>query len=196
MSGHVPVEAYRSRIESIAGGIEIVMPSRRSYILATFIGLWLAAWIYSVFAILPQIFGGLPHAKGTPPPFAFLVIWAVFWMVGGVFAFAMFAWTVAGNERLTIAPDTLAIRREVFGIGFTRRYAFASVRALRVVDDFAASTPFFGIGRGDAFGIRSGSLAFDYGAKTFRVGSGIDPAEAKYILSRVLAAKPALASST
>jgi hypothetical protein len=196
MSAHVPVEAYRSRVESIGGGIDIVMPSRRSYVMATFIGLWLAAWIYSIVAIVPQMLVGLPHAKGTPPPLAFLIIWTIFWLGGGAFALAIFAWLVAGHERVTIAADTLAVRREVFGIGFTRRYALASVRALRVVDDFAASTPFFGLGRGDAFGIRSGSLAFDYGAKTLRVGSGVDPAEAKYILSRVLAAKPALAAAT
>jgi hypothetical protein len=195
MSGHVPVEAYRSRIESAGGGLEIVMPSRRNYVFATFIGLWLAGWIYSVFSIVPQIFVGLSNAKDTPPPLAFLVIWTVFWLIGGAFAFVLFAWMIAGSERVTITADTLVVRREVFGIGFARRYGLASVRALRVVDD-VAGTSFFGFGRGDAFGIRSGSLAFDYGAKTLRIGSGVDPAEAKYILSRVAAAKPALISST
>ena len=193
MSAHIPVEAYRSRIESIGGGIEIVMPSRRSVIATGFIGIWLAFWIFSIVGILPQMLIGLPHAKGTPPPLAFLILWTVFWLAGGAFAFAIFAWSVAGRERVTIAADTFAIRREAFGIGLTRRYALASVRALRVVDDAAWSTPFSGFGRSDPFGLRSGSLAFDYGAKTIRFGSGVDAAEAKYILSRTLAAKPALA---
>ena len=193
MSAHVPVEAYRSRVESIGGGIEIVMPSRRNMIMAAFIGFWLAFWIYSVFGMLPQMFAGLPSAKGTPPPLPFLVVWSVFWLIGGAFGLALFAWTVAGNERVTIDTDTFAVRREAFGLGLTRRYALASVRALRVVDDAAFGSPFFGFGRGDPFGLRSGSLAFDYGAKTIRFGSGVDAAEAKYILSRTLAAKPALA---
>jgi len=113
-----------------------------------------------------------------------------------VFAFALFAWTVAGSERVTIDPDTFAIRREAFGVGYTRRYSIASVRALRVVDAVASTSAFGWFGRGDPFGLQSGTLAFDYGAKTIRFGSGVDAAEAKYILSRVVAAKPALASPT
>jgi hypothetical protein len=67
------------------------------------------------------------------------------------------------------------------------------VKGLRVVDNAGDSVPFGGFGRGDPFGSRSGSLAFDYGAKTIRFGSGVDAAEAKYILSKIVAAKPALA---
>lgn len=193
MSAHVPIEAYRSRIESIGGGIEIVMPSRRSVIMTGFVGIWLAFWIYSIFGILPQALSGLPQARGAAPSLPFMIVWIAFWLAGGAFAFATFAWSVAGKERVTISADTFAIRREAFGVGLTRRYALASVRALRVVDDAAWSSPFSGFGRNDPFGLRSGSLAFDYGAKTIRFGSGVDAAEAKHILSRALAAKPALA---
>jgi len=191
MSGHVPVQAFRSRIESIAGGIGIVMPSRRSIVLTAFIGLWLAIWLFSVVSMIAPGATGVKVAHGGPPPQPFFVLW----FLGAAFALVMFFWTLAGNERVTIDTDTFALRRDVFGVGLTRRYALASVRALRVVDDPSIGSA-FGFGRGDPFGLRSGSLAFDYGAKTIRFGSGVDAAEARHILSRVLAAKPALASST
>lgn len=186
MSGHVPVESFRSRIESIAGGLSIVMPARRSLVVTAVIGAWLVFWALSLLGRLPS-----SHLQGPRPPAAFLVIGCI----AAVFAVAALLWTLVGQERVTIDTDTFAIRREVFGIGLARRYALSSVRALRVVDDAITNTT-FGVGRGDPFGLRSGSLAFDYGAKTIRFGSGVDPAEAKNILSRVIAAKPALASST
>jgi hypothetical protein len=192
MSGHVPVEAFRSRIESIAGGIGIVMPSRRSVFLAIVVSVWLLFWLLPFAGIIPIESGGMTmtHAA-TPPPIFFIP-----WSIGGLFALTLLAWTTAGRERVTIDADTLAVRREAFGLGYTRRYAVASVRALRVVDNASSSTSFGGFGRGDPFGLRTGSIAFDYGAKTIRFGSGVDPAEAKYILSRVAAAKPALISPT
>jgi hypothetical protein len=192
VSTHVPVEAYRSRIESIGSGISIIMPSRRSLFLAAIVALWLAFWVLPWLGVMPIRSGGI-HMSGTitPPPIFF-----VLWSTGGVFALAVLAWTTAGRERVTIDTDTFAIRREALGIGYTRRYAVATVRALRVVDDASSSTSFGSFGRGDPFGLRTGSFAFDYGAKTIRFGSGIDAAEAKYILSRVTAAKPALASPT
>jgi len=192
VSGHVPVEAYRSRVESIAGGVSIVMPSRRSMLLAAFIVFWLAFWVLPFLGVIPARSDGatVSHAV-APPPFFYVP-----WTIGGFFALTMLAWTIAGNERVTIDTDTLSVRREAFGLGFTRRYAVASVRALRVVEDASWNSSFGGFGRGDPFGLRSGSLAFDYGAKTIRFGSGIDAAEAKYLVSRVIAAKPALASPT
>jgi hypothetical protein len=194
VSAHVPVEAYRSRVESSGGGLSIRIPSRRNVGVSIFIGIWLAFWIFSVVGMLPTMFIGLKNAHGTPPPLAFMVVWTFFWALGGLFAFALFFWTVAGQEHVTVDADTFAVRREALGVGFTRRYAIASVRGLRVVDDPSVGWA-FGFGRGDPFGLRSGSLAFDYGAKTIRFGSGIDAAEAKYIVSRVVAAKPALAST-
>ena len=192
MSGHVPVEAYRSRIESIAGGLSILMPSRRSKLLAAFIIFWLAFWLMPFVGVMPIESNGKTMSHAIAPPPVFYIPWSI----GGLFALTMLAWTTAGNERVTIDTDTLAVRREAFGIGYTRRYAVSSVRALRVVDDASSTSSFGGFGRGDPFGLRSGSLAFDYGAKTIRFGSGVDAAEARYIVSRVIAAKPALASTT
>jgi len=193
VSGHVPVEAYRSRIESIPGGIGITMPSRRSVFLAVVVAVWLAFWVLPFIGVLPIDPGRTTtsHAATAPPPVFFIP-----WGIGGVFALTLLAWTTAGRERVTIDADTLAVRREALGVGYTRRYAVASVRALRVVDDASPNSSFGGFGRGDPFGLRTGSFAFDYGAKTIRFGSGVDPAEAKYLLSRIVAAKPALVSST
>ncbi len=38
---------------------------------------------------------------------------------------------------------------------------------------------------GQFWGVGQGIITFDYGAKTFRFGSGLDEAEAKMILSEI-----------
>jgi len=186
----VPVAAFRSRVESAGGGTEVTMPSRRNYVFAALQIVWLGFWVYALVAIVPPMF----HTTGrNSPPMLFFVIWTVGWIAGGCFVFALFLWTIAGRERMTITPDGVSLRREAVGVGRTRHFELRAVKGLRVVDNAGNSVPFAGFGRGDPFGSRSGSLAFDYGAKTIRFGSGVDAAEAKYILSKIVAAKPALA---
>lgn len=189
MTNFVPVDAYRSRVESAAGGIEVTMPSRRNYVVAAFFAVWLCFWFYSLFEIVPQLFRTAEHRS----PVLFLAAWTTLWIVGGCSVLAMCVWNIAGRERVTVGPDGLSIRREAAGVGRTRHYALRSVKALRAVDNASIDAPFGGFGRGDPFGTRSGSFAFDYGAKTVRFGAGVDAAEAKHILSKLIAAKPSLA---
>lgn len=191
MTKFVPVAAFRSRVEPAAGGVEVTMPSRRNYVFAALQLVWLGFWVYALVGIVPNIF----DANGpNPSQTTFLVVWTVGWVAGGCFVAALFLWTVAGRERLTIGPDGVVLRREAAGIGRSRRFELRAVKALRIVENAGESAP-FGLfaGRGDPFGTRAGSLAFDYGAKTIRFGSGIDAAEAKYVISKIIAAKPALA---
>ena len=190
MTKFVPVAAFRSRVESVGGGIEVTMPSRRNYVFAALQVVWLGFWVYALVAIVPPMFH---ETVRNPPPMAFMWIWIVGWVAGGCFIFALFLWTIAGLERVTVTPDGVLLRREAAGVGLTRHFDVKSVRALRVVDNVDNNVSFGGFGRGDPFGLRSGSLAFDYGAKTIRFGSGVDAAEAKYIISKIVAARPALA---
>jgi len=77
----------------------------------------------------------------------------------------------------------LAIKRDLFGTGRARQYDLAHVKHLRVVTpsfnpfDFSSALQFWGIG--------GGLIAFDYGAKTFRFGAGVEEAEAQGIVTRL-----------
>ena len=193
MTKIVPVADYRSRIQTIPGGIEVSIPSPRNYVIAVFLVFWIGGWIFGLVGVGTQLVPGA--AKGHAPPAAFLSLWFAMWTLFGIFAIAALCWLLAGREVIGIASDLVSVRREAFGIGLTRRYATRSVRALRVVE--TADSSGFGLFRmRDPYGMRAGPLAFDYGAKTVRFGAGADVAEAKYLLQRIIAAKPALAEQS
>lgn len=191
MTRVVPVAAYRSRVESTPGGIEATIPMRRNYFLIAVMAFWLFFWAHSLFQLAPQI----QHPSQTmhnPPPPELFPIFIVVWIIGGVFAVTVFFWNLAGRERIALqSGGDLTIRREVFGLGWTRHYELSAVKALRVVESGVDAV--FGLRQSDPFGVRGGPFAFDYGAKTIRFGAGLEVAEAKYVLSKLIAAKPALA---
>jgi len=191
MPNYVPVAGYRSRVDSIPGGIEITIPSPRNYFIIAFIGFWLCGWVFGLVTS-----GGLllfpPHVAKGAPPGLFLFVWLCAWVLAGIFAITVFLWNLAGRERIAVGSDALSIRREACGVGWSRHYELRAAKGLRIVES-GAETFFGGFGRRDPFGLMAGPFAFDYGAKTVRFGAGVDVAEAKYLLSKLIAAKPALA---
>lgn len=187
MSGFVPVASARSTVISVPGGIEVSIPSPRNYIFAAFILLWFCGWIFGEFGVSEQLFH--PTEK---TPIAFLAPWLAIWTIGGCFAVATLLWLLAGRERVTIAGDEFAVRREAVGLGWTRRYELRSAKNLRVVDASPDNGPF---GMRDPYGWRNGPFVFDYGPRTIKFGAGLDVAEARTVLARILAAKPALSSN-
>ncbi len=82
-----------------------------------------------------------------------------------------------------VHADGFEIRREVFALSRSKEYLSSHISSLRVSPesfnpfDWSKGMRFWGIG--------GGVLAFDYGAKTFRFGNGIDEAEAKQIFNEI-----------
>jgi len=189
--GYVPVAEGRAQVQSVPGGIELRIPARRQLLVVLFLGFWLVGWCLGEVMATTQLIAPTPVAHGDPPPLEFLALWLCAWTVGGVFALYSLLWLLSGRERVTITGEALTVRREIFGLGLSKAYRLGAVRDLRVVD-IAPVLP-FSFGRGDLLGRSSGPIAFDYGAKTIRFGAGIDAAEAKQLVAKVLAAKPQLA---
>lgn len=187
MSRFVPVASARSTVTSIPGGIEVSIPSPRNYFIVAFIAIWCCGWVFGEVTVAGELLH--PSEKA---PIAFLTLWFAAWTIGGCFAVLTLLWLLVGRERVTIAGDALAIRREACGLGWTRRYELASARNLRVSDGAPYDLP---LAMRDPYGWRSGPFAFDYGARTIKFGAGLDVAEARTVLARFLAAKPALSSN-
>jgi hypothetical protein len=106
-------------------------------------------------------------------------VWLVLWTIGGLFATFVWLWNLAGKEIVTLDDEALAIRYAIGPAGWTRRFDRAEVRDLRVSQ--SASMDFrsaFGWWLGG-----SGTIAFDYGARTYRFARGIDEAEAKQVVA-------------
>ena len=100
-----------------------------------------------------------------------------------------------GREVVDVDSTSLRIKRAVGKLGRTKEFDLGHVRILRVAPqiwnpgDFSSGLRFWGVG--------GGTIAFDYGAKTYRFGGGLDEAEAKQVLVRLAERVPreALASS-
>lgn len=176
----------RHRIIEQADGIAISIPSKRNIFILAFLTLWLCGWAVGEVSAPIAFFGS---AKKNPGAAAFLLFWLCGWTVGGAFALCVWLWQFKGREILAISSAGLSIRHEVVGYGRTKYYDLSEIRDLRVAPltfnpiDFRSSLAFWSIG--------GGSIAFDYGFKTFRFAAGVDEAEARIILQRITDALPA-----
>jgi len=175
----VRVEPARPRatISEEPDGLRVVIPARRSWPAVGFLFVWLCGWAVGWIAV------PIATLLNPGPIIAFMLIWWVFWTIGGGFAMYALLWQLRGFEIISARSDALITRKEVFGRGRAHQFDMAHVRDLRASAgsvgpwDWGASMQWWGMG--------GGPIAFDYGAKTYRVGSPLDEAEAKQIVARV-----------
>ena len=157
----------RATVEDLGAGVRIVIPARRHLFVITFLFVWLAIWIIAGSA---SLVGGAGEVAGG------LAILAIGVGYGG----GVLAWMLFGREVVEAERGRLLLARGVGPIQRRREFHAASVEDLCALDD---SMPWwFGF---DLFGMRGGSIAFDYGARTYKFGGGVDRAEAKQIVGRL-----------
>ena len=113
----------------------------------------------------------------------FIIFWLGAWTVGG--GFAIYTWfrSFLGREVILINPMMLTIRQEAGKLGRSKEYELREVKSLRVEPlaygyrNYSSNMQFWGMG--------NGLIAFDYGAKTFRFGSGVEESEAKDLVNMI-----------
>jgi hypothetical protein len=86
---------------------------------------------------------------------------------------------LVGKERLDLDGDVLRHRHELLGLGRSKEYELRHVHGLRAAAAAGLPAAWRGLAPGQ------GTIAFDYGAKTIRVGDGLEEAEAAQIISRL-----------
>jgi len=182
----VPVPAPRSTIERIGGGVELTIPSRRNYVMAAFFIIWLGGWFMGEREAIRAIF--FENKSLDDGHTAFMAFWLIGWTAGGIGVLLAVLWNIAGRERVRFSSDEIMLRKEIYGVGFGRRYDPSRVGNLRVVETSGFPRAF---GR-RAWGVSAAPLAFDYGAQTVHFGAGIDAAEATQVVAKIVAAAPNL----
>ena len=120
------------------------------------------------------------------------ITWLSVWVLGSIWLLWKILWPLLGKEIVTITPDYLSLRRAILGIGYTTTYQAAHIKNLRAV---AVLVPFYMRSYSHhwwlhCMNILWGTLAFDYGSLTVRFGCGVDEAEAKHILAKIIARFP------
>jgi hypothetical protein len=166
----------RSTVVEEPSGLRIVIPARRNPFMILFVSCWLLGWGVGEFLVPSELL------KGTPLPVdLFLIGWLIAWTTAGAFALYIWLWTLAGKELLFLNGTLLTFKRDILGFGRKKEYEMTFMSNLRVAPpfnwlDFRAALHFWGLG---------GVIAFDYGAKTYHFGSGIDEAEARTLVQNM-----------
>jgi hypothetical protein len=153
-------KAMRSTISEDSDLLRISIPSKRNWFDALFIVAWVTFWFFLGRSSF-RTFGRVDDP-----------VWLGFWILGLFWAFRALLRMLAGREVMIATPENVDVRKEILGIGITRRYPVAQLRWLR----FQPAT-----GRGKSY--RPSHVAFECHDKTVCFGLGIDQAEATYIIA-------------
>lgn len=188
----IKVTAWRATTSESPDGLLITIPSKKNWFLILFLGFWLAGWLFGEVAALHQVIRGHSShwatAKENGPISlnVFLIGWLAAWTVGGGIAIITWLWNLVGVEKVLVGPSTLMTQREVLGVGPRREFELPSVSKLRVNMGFSNIS----FRMSPMPSVNGGMIAFDYGAKTFHFGMGLDEAEAAQIIARMRSRYP------
>ena len=92
-------------------------------------------------------------------------------------------WRFVGKEIVSANKDLLVVTRKLFGWKSYKAYQTSEISALRISRPTDRWTEMFS-GFRRILGL-AGTIAFDYGAKTFRFGDGLDEAEGRQIIKKI-----------
>jgi hypothetical protein len=188
----------RFQVEPLDTATRITIPSKKNWFIILFMGFWLMGWALGEVAVLGIILTsvlGIAFGKtvAASASFAgisgFLLIWLGAWTVGGGYAIYTWLWQIAGKEVIEISSASISIAKKVLSFSHPKEYEASYIQSLRVSPPIQSTwSPFGSTGR--VWGTGEGIIAFDYGAKTYRFGSGLDEAEAKMISSEIMTRYP------
>jgi hypothetical protein len=170
-------------------GLTASIPARRNWFVLLFMCAWLGGWVLGEVSAITRISN--PTGDG---PKEFLAVWLIGWTLGGGWVLACVVWQLFGREVITIAAGELIYRVEALGLGRSRSFTSYQISRVRVVD--FSSMPFSRQWNmvPPLFGAGYGPIAFDYGARTYRLGSSLDEAGARQLLIRLAPRLPSGAS--
>lgn len=163
----------RYSIQQTPNGLVMSVPGRRNVLVVFFLCCWLVAWAFGERTVLHQLLSPGAHRDNL-----FLCVWLIGWTAGGGYCLLSIAWQLFGKEQIAVDGTELIHRVQIFGIGPVRRFKVSNIARLRAVDfnigpsyrQAALSAPMFGT--------NFGPIAFDYGARSVRLGRSLDETEA------------------
>lgn len=173
----VPVPGARSTISWGSRGPVISIPARRNVFVLVLLPLWMVGWAFGEIAVLRIL------REGLEGPGLFLLVWFVFWTIGGVLAVVAWLWMIGGREILELHPSRLVQRHVLFGLARSRAFDVTNVRNVRVSPEMITGSTMNWGWRGR--GVLGGMIAFDYGAGTVRIAGQIDEGEAATIVRAI-----------
>jgi hypothetical protein len=174
------VKPPRFEIEQGLGGERIRIGARRRIFILIFLPIWLVGWTIGGVSAFAQFLRG-----GEP----FLAIWLCGWTVAWLAVFLALAWSLWGVELIGVVGGDLEVGESLLGFTRMRLYRGSDVSDLAA----AGSPPMFGRGQLTIPFIvkpRFGAVKFNYGGRTVYTAQGLDEAEGRMIVERLLRRLP------
>lgn len=150
------------------GALEVRIPARKQWFVVLFISFWLVGWAMG--------WVSATHHISQRPNDVFMWAWVAVWTLGGAGVAYSLLWMLWGVETIRLTSRDLIHRRRIGPWQSTREFALAEVANFRVRAVQAE-------GRQRNLSSQQNRLNFDYGAKTFELGKGLDDAEATQIVA-------------
>jgi hypothetical protein len=162
---------------------------------------WAAGWILVITVLTAQLLGIAPESYGLDTGFEQVVglYWLVMWTYGGISVTKLFLWERIGKEIIVFTRQSITYRRQLPGSKYADEYTAEHIRDLRVSPVEGSWREWHKNSRlrksrmfwefTDAF-TEAGTIAFDYGARTIRFGSGLGTPEAQHIVFTITARFP------
>jgi len=171
-------------IKDLGNKLVISIPRPRHWFLNIYLGIVIILWAAGEVIFLDMlIFDPVEFGKSA----SFLVILLIFVTALGGYLVYQFIWQLSGKEVIDISTHNIVITHAALGIRSPREFSAEHINDLRMsttIIDVNNLIFLFYFGS-NTIRRNIGSLAFDYGAKTYRFGAGIDEAEAKMIIAEI-----------
>ncbi len=186
--------AGRAKVEETLRDLTIEIPVKRNIFVFLFLSFWLCMWLFGELSVLVMLLGAVLHfSVGGLDSFGvlsfeyiFLSFWFVAWTFGGFFALKSWIWMFKGKEIIKINREELSIAKKYSIFSPDKSYDIKEIKNIQL-NTSISSFPFLGNLSNFSFPgmATTGSLKFDYGFKTILFASGLDEAEAKYLLEKI-----------
>jgi len=173
----------RAIVEPVDGRLRITIPGRGAPLITVILGVWLAGWALSEFAIIQAILFGSANEFVSAGALLIIVPFLLFWTFGGASVACLILWNLVGREIIELDAKTLKRHMRIPLIGRSREFAVTDIADLRfqpAAPSFMPSQPTI-----RPLSFSNGSIAFDYGLDTHHLGAGLDRADAKYIVAEM-----------
>lgn len=171
--------ASRVLITDTSKELRIIIPCGRSLFVICLLGFWICCWAVAEVLVPAQFLHSDEPSEGR----SLMLAWLAVWTVGGVVAIYAWLWQVMGKEIVTVQGQTFTTRRDIGGFGFDKEYNLLQISNLRA--EPVGFSPLNVTSALQLWGIGGGVIAFDYGARTYQLGPGLDETEANQAVTAI-----------
>jgi hypothetical protein len=171
----------RAIINNTFNGLEVIIPSKKSWAVNLFLFVWLSVWSIGEYTVVSEVVNSIDKLDAGH---LFSAFWIVSWTVAGFSAFSVFIWNLIGKEVILFTSTQLEVKK--IGTLFFRpkTYSLIEAKHFRAVEMHYDSTEKDKQNDQGPFD-DTGTIHFDYGFQTVQCASGITVAEAELIFEKL-----------